>query len=97
MQTSIAAELSADNLCEVYEVAEDFHANVLARRCILFALEHFDECAGAMKPKDFGALLTRMAPQLRASLTEQLRKCGAEGADLAAAPAAAQPNQAVAS
>lgn len=92
-QTSIAAELNAENLAEVYEIAEDYHATVLARRCILFALEHFDECAEAMKPKEFSALLTRMAPMLRSSLTEQLRKCSTDCMDTAVEPIAAQPNQ----
>lgn len=80
-QTSIAGELCAENLNGVYDMAENYHASVLQRRCILHALEHFDVCAAAMRPKEFAALLARMAPTLRSSLSEQLRKCGAEEED----------------
>lgn len=62
----------------MYEVAENYHASLLQHDCIKHALEHFDDCAAAMRPKEFAALLGRMVPTLRSNLVESLLKCGAD-------------------
>ncbi len=46
----------------------------LGRRCVLFALEHYEAMVAPGAPPGFPALLQRMVPKLRESLKEQLLK-----------------------
>ena len=46
----------------------------LGRRCVLFALEHYEAMVAESAPPGFPALLQRMVPKLRESLKEQLLK-----------------------
>ena len=40
-EESISQGLTMDNLTETYDLAENFNAPQLGRRCALFALEHY--------------------------------------------------------
>lgn len=66
----IAQSLSLDTLIPTFELSEAFSAPQLARRCILFVLEHYDaflEMHGADMLHD---LMLRMVPQVRQSMLE---------------------------
>ncbi len=58
----------------VFELAENFNAPQLSKHCVLFALEHFRELAQGIPEPAFLALMRRMVPKLKESLTEQLTK-----------------------
>ena len=47
----------------MYEMAENFDAPQLAKRCVLFALEHF--ATRVPPPEKFDTLLRRMGPKAR--------------------------------
>ena len=49
----------------MYELAENFDAPQLAKRCVLFALEHYSSCAGGAPPPGLDSLLRRMGPKVR--------------------------------
>ena len=55
--------LQVENLPDVYEMAENFDAPQLAKRCVLFALEHF--ATRMPPPEKFDILLRRMGPKVR--------------------------------
>ena len=40
-EETISKQLNSDNLAEIYDLAENFNAPQLGRRCALYALEHF--------------------------------------------------------
>ena len=40
-EETISKQLNNDNLAEIYDLAENFNAPQLGRRCALYALEHF--------------------------------------------------------
>ena len=42
-EVAIAADLSTDNLADVYSLSENFNAPQLGRHCMLYALEHYEE------------------------------------------------------
>ena len=42
-EAAIAADLSTDNLADVYNLSENFNAPQLGRHCMLYALEHYEE------------------------------------------------------
>ena len=42
-EAAIAADLSTDNLADVYSLSENFNAPQLGRHCMLYALEHYEE------------------------------------------------------
>jgi hypothetical protein len=57
--------LQVENLPDVYEMAENFDAPQLAKRCVLFALEHF--ATRSPPPEKFDILLRRMGPKVCAA------------------------------
>lgn len=95
-EASLAGSLTVAGLRSTYELSEAFSAPQLGRRCVLFALEKYDAVSAALEPAGFCALMRRMVPKLRESLTEQmvLKKeqqaaaAGAGGATAATAVAA---------
>ena len=74
-EMSISQSLTVDNLTEVYELAENFNAPQLAKRCVLHTLEHYEDIVKAQGGSGFTALMERMLPKLKSSLTEQLLNC----------------------
>lgn len=90
-QHNIAQELSTENVTDVYEMAVDYHALELSRKCMQFVLRHYSECLAAIRPKEFAALVTKMVPALQEWLGGELAQC--TDAPGAAVPPAAQPNQ----
>lgn len=40
-EETISKQLNNDNLAETYDLAENFNAPQLGRRCALYALEHY--------------------------------------------------------
>jgi hypothetical protein len=42
-EAAISAALTTDNLAAVHELSENFNAPQLARRCVLYSLEHYEE------------------------------------------------------
>lgn len=90
--------LTVDNLGDVWAASEDFCAPQLAKRCVLFALEHCTEIINAdadstseqAGASTFTTYMHQMVPALRSSLIEDLAKVEEAGAAAApAAPAAA--------
>jgi hypothetical protein len=90
-EASLASSLTVSGLRSTYELSEAFSAPQLGRRCVLFALEKYDSVSAALEPSGFCALMRRMVPKLRESLTEQmvLRKKEQQQAAAASAAAAA--------
>ena len=71
-EASLAGSLTVQGLRATYELSEAFSAPQLGRRCVLFALERYDAVSAALEPAGFCALMRRMVPKLRESLTEQM-------------------------
>ena len=55
--------VQVENLSDVYDTAENYDAPQLAKRCVLFALEHF--ATRSPPPPNFDNLLRRMGPKAR--------------------------------
>ena len=75
-EIAIADTLTCENLGAVYELAENFDAPQLAKRCVLFALEHYSSCgagtgAGRAPPAGLDMLLRRMGPKVRLRIDEK--------------------------
>ena len=49
-EAAIAADLSTDNLADVYSLSENFNAPQLGRHCMLYALEHYEELVRPLRP-----------------------------------------------
>ncbi len=92
-QHNIAQELSSENVADVYEMAVDYHALELTRKCMQFVLRHYDECLVAVRPKEFNKFVDKMVPDLKNWLETELEQCSEGGQDGAAVPPPAQPNQ----
>ncbi len=45
-EAAISSALTTENLAAVHELSENFNAPQLARRCVLFSLEQFEEMVG---------------------------------------------------
>ncbi|KAJ9512639.1 hypothetical protein QJQ45_018860 [Haematococcus lacustris] len=95
----ISQSLAIDNVAQVFEQSEDYHAPQLARlrthaarqaisvsavpplqlakRCVLFLLEHYSELIKIMDTAQYFDLMGRMLPYLRSSLLEDASKVGA--------------------
>lgn len=58
----------------IYDLAENFNAPQLGKHCVLYALEHYKDMANGIPEAAFHALMKRMVPKLKESLTEQLIK-----------------------
>ena len=57
-EETISKQLNNDNLAETYDLAENFNAPQLGRRCALYALEHY----AVSRPCLFASLEQCMAP-----------------------------------
>jgi hypothetical protein len=57
-----------------YDLAEQFNAPQLGKHCVLYALEHYKDMVAGIPEPSFHALMKRMVPKLKESLTEQLMK-----------------------
>ncbi|BDA48602.1 probable vacuolar protein 8 [Coccomyxa sp. Obi] len=73
-EAAISTGLCTDNLASVHDLSENYNAPQLARRCVLYSLEHYEEMVASCQPGQFAGLLHRMVPKLRESLVEQLLK-----------------------
>lgn len=73
-EESISQGLTMDNLTETYDLAENFNAPQLGRRCALFALEHYVELSEGTPQPAWSQLMLRMMPKLKSFLTEELIK-----------------------
>lgn len=71
-EACLASSLTVDTLHAVHDLSEAFAAPSLGRRCVLYALERYDDVAAALEPAGYTALMRRMVPKLREGLTEQL-------------------------
>ena len=76
-EASICSSLSVDSLAAMYALAENFNAPQLARRCVLFALEHYEAALMALGPAGFAGLIEQMVPKLKEFVTQQLVKTAA--------------------
>lgn len=72
----IAQSLAVETLFHTFELSEAYSAPQLAKRCVLFALEHYNDVVQAFNPSDFFRLMARMVPHLRSSLVEDVGKVG---------------------
>lgn len=66
----IAQGLALETLIPTFELSEAFSAPQLAKRCVLFVLEHYDEFLEMHGCDVLHDLMTRMVPQLRQSMLE---------------------------
>lgn len=80
---AIAQSLDVACVLSVYDHSESYSAPQLAKRCILFALEHYDDVlvpggAGASSEPGMSPaiIMQRMAPTLRQALYAQVRPPG---------------------
>lgn len=60
----------------------------LAKRCVLFALEHYDDLTSALSVPDYYTLMARMVPHLQTSLVEDAGKAADSGSLGAETPGA---------
>ena len=44
----------------------------LARKCIMYVLEHYEEAMSKLSSQDFSSLIEQMLPRLKRTVTEQL-------------------------
>lgn len=76
-EASICSSLSVESLANTYALAENFNAPQLARRCVLYALEHYEAALASCGPACFASLIEQMVPKLKEFVTEQLEKTAA--------------------
>ena len=86
---AISQVLAPDNLEDAYGLSEAFGAPNLGKRCIHFALQHYQELVAHLGADGYAALMARMVPQLRSTLTHDLQAAAAYIAAEAVAAAAA--------
>ncbi len=63
-----------DNLFDVFNLSETFSAPQLGKRCVLFALEHFDEVCAGVTHQEFAEAMVAMLPLLNESLLADLQR-----------------------
>lgn len=71
-ENAIAQGLTVENLSGVFDLSEAFHAPQLARQCVVFALEHYQDVVADATVPGYSQLMQRMALPLRESLKQQL-------------------------
>ena len=59
-----------------FELSEAFSAPQLAKRCVLFVLEQYDEFVAMHGAGVLHEIMLRMVPQLKTSLLEDVGKAG---------------------
>ncbi|CAI7894192.1 unnamed protein product, partial [Closterium sp. NIES-54] len=57
---AIAQDLMVENVANVYELAETYHAQSLRQMCVLFVLDHHEQMCNL---PGYNALLQRMVPE----------------------------------
>ncbi|KAM0954172.1 putative chromatin remodeling & transcription regulator BTB-POZ family [Dioscorea sansibarensis] len=67
---SIAQDVTLDNVANMYELSEAFHAMSLRHTCVLFILEHFEKLS--IKPGP-SPLIQRIIPEIRNFFSKALR------------------------
>ncbi|KAJ0978824.1 hypothetical protein J5N97_014298 [Dioscorea zingiberensis] len=67
---SIAQDVSLENVSNMYELSEAFHAMSLRRTCVLFILEHFEKISVKPGPTP---LIQRIIPEIRNFFSKALR------------------------
>jgi hypothetical protein len=72
----IAQGLTLLNVIQTFELSEAYSAPQLAKRCVLFVLESYDDFMEMHGSDMLHDLMTRMMPQLRKSLLEDVVKAG---------------------
>mmetsp|Transcript_28271 Transcript_28271/g.76355 ORF Transcript_28271/g.76355 Transcript_28271/m.76355 type:complete len:682 (-) Transcript_28271:731-2776(-) len=70
----IAQALHITNLSHTFDLSESYSAPQLAKRCVLFTLEHFQEASDVYDSVGFSNMLVRMVPYLRVGLLEDMNK-----------------------
>ncbi|KAF8058408.1 hypothetical protein HT031_005532 [Scenedesmus sp. PABB004] len=100
-EAALAQSLSVENLLDVWQASEAYSAPQLAKRCVLFALEHCQAIIGAPPPPApadsadaasaaaFAELMQRMVPALRSNLVEDLNQAARLAEEGAAAAGSA--------
>ncbi|GAB4819192.1 hypothetical protein N2152v2_006238 [Parachlorella kessleri] len=73
-EIKIAEELQPDNVSVAFDLAENFNAQELSKRCALFCLEKYKDMLelGVKSPAAYAVLLQKMAPRLKESLEEAI-------------------------
>ncbi len=59
-----------------WELSEAYSAPQLAKRCVLFVLERYDEFFDIDGGASLHVMLTRMVPQLKRALVEDVARAG---------------------
>ncbi|CAI5474547.1 unnamed protein product [Closterium sp. Yama58-4] len=67
---AIAKDLTVENVANVYELAETYHAQSLRQMCVLFVLDHHEQMCNL---PGYNALLQRMVPETREYISRVLR------------------------
>eukprot|EP00850_Spirogloea_muscicola_P018463 SM000169S02718 [mRNA] locus=s169:87724:93877:- [translate_table: standard] len=67
---AIAQDLTVENVTNVYDLAEAYHAASLRSTCVLFALEHYNEMSSLPGHASF---IERMTPDIREYMLTVLR------------------------
>lgn len=83
-EAAIAAQLAPDNVAEAFDLAENFNAPELAKRCALFCLERHADMVAAPRGgggAGYAAVMARMAPRLRTALVAQIEERAAVDPD----------------
>ncbi|CAI7792251.1 unnamed protein product, partial [Closterium sp. NIES-53] len=63
-------DLTVENVANVYELAETYHAQSLRQMCVLFVLDHHEQMCNL---PGYNALLQRMVPETREYISRVLR------------------------
>lgn len=86
-EAAIAKQLTAEEVCAAFELAEKYNATELGKQCALFCLKNYEECADTFKEEEnvpgkrnaaFAALMERMKGRLLEGLQEALTSRAAE-------------------
>ena len=80
-EATIAAQLTAENVSAAYDLAENFNAPELSKRCALFCLQHYEEVADVAReatklPRNwaFGRLMQKMGGSLKEGVESDIVK-----------------------
>ncbi|KAF7146164.1 hypothetical protein RHSIM_Rhsim04G0204900 [Rhododendron simsii] len=68
---TIAQDISSDNVSNMYELSDAFHALSLRHTCILYILEQFDKLSA--RPR-YSQLIQRIIPEIREYFTKTLTR-----------------------
>lgn len=74
-EAAIAAQLAPDNVAAAFDLAENFNAAELAKRCALFCLHSYDAMQAAPEggPAAYAGVVARMAKPLREALAADIK------------------------